>query len=368
MIEVRQADTIEALVEYRRDWNRLLAETPGAVFFQSLDWLELYWRYYTAGQKLRVLIVRDGHEVQGIVPLVVRREKTRVGRLAVLGYPLDNWASFYGPVGPRPAETLHAALGHVRRDERDWDILELRWVGAPETDADATGRAMREAGFQAIRTVWDRTALVDCTAGWEAYWASRDADWRRNLRRAERKLRQAGRARFVRFRPGEPDAPRDDPRWDLYEACQRVAARSWQAQATDGTTLTHAQVRDFLRDVHGAAVAAGAVDLNLLLVDDEPVAFAYNYVLAGRVCGLRAGFDAEQFQHGAGTLLLAEAIRGSFARGDRWYDLGAGSLEAKRYFQTEWRPIFRFSHYHPGTLRAQLLRARRWAQSRRTGG
>ena len=40
----------------------------------------------------------------GILPLVVQSEKSKVGRVRVLTFPLHEWGSFYGPVGPdRPA-------------------------------------------------------------------------------------------------------------------------------------------------------------------------------------------------------------------------------------------------------------------------
>ena len=46
-------------------------------------------------------------------------------------------------------------------------------------------------------------------------------------------------------------------------------------------------------------------------------------------------------------MLLAYTLRDSFARGDRVYDMGVGSYESKRHFQTRLIPILRYSHYPP---------------------
>ena len=100
-------------------------------------------------------------------------------------------------------------------------------------------------------------------------------------------------------------------------------------------------MRGFLRETHEAAAAAGAVDLNLLLIDGVPVAFIYGYHYRGYVYGLRRGYDAERSREGAGNVLLAYTLRDSFARGDRIYDMGVGSLESKRHFQTRVLPILR---------------------------
>ena len=77
-------------------------------FFQSLDWLRVYWRHFGAGQQLRVLVVTSCGEPMGIVPLVVRRETTRVGEVRVLTYPLDDWGTYFGPIGSRRRTILRA--------------------------------------------------------------------------------------------------------------------------------------------------------------------------------------------------------------------------------------------------------------------
>jgi len=365
MESVREINAAGELADLERHWRRLVEQTPGASFFHFPAWLDAYWRHSGAGQKLRVLVaLRHGQPI-GILPLVVRTEKTKVGPLRVLTYPLDAWGSFYGPIGPDPAAVLRAGLEHVRRTERDWDVLEPRWLGAPGTKPGDTGRAMQEAGFQAIPSVFDRTAILVFRASWDDHLARQPRRWRRNLRADQRKLTRQGKVEFVRYRPGGRAQDEQDPRWDLYDACERVARRSWQGRSTTGTTLSHESARSLLRELHEAAAAEGTVDLNLLLLDGDPAAFVYNYHYRGRLYGLRMGYDADRCRDGAGNVLLSWVISDSFARGDRLYDLGVGSLDWKQSFATRIVPILRYSHCHPSALRAQLLRLKRWMDSRR---
>jgi len=369
MAKIHEIGQIEHLSPLRDQWTQLLRQTPGASLFHSLQWLEVYWRHFGADQQLRVMLIEDDKQcLTGIVPLVVRREKTRAGTLRFLTYPLHDWGSFFGPIGPQPERALAAALEHVRRTKPDWDIIELRWLGGPGTEVAATRRAMLSAGFQAYCTLWDQTAMVELTGTWEQYLASRPRSWRRNLRSAQAKLHTKYRVEFMRYRPLGASSAQTDPRWDLYEACEQIAARSWQGSARDGTTLSHQPVRSFLREVHQEAARLGAVDINLLLLDDQPAAFLYNYAWGGYVYGLRAGFDRAVSQQGVGTLLLAESIRDSFARGDRWYDLGVGSLRVKRHVQTTLMPIYRCSHYRASSLRAQFIRLKRATEALRLAG
>lgn len=365
--DVQELSSLEALEEYREDWNRLLAQTPQAHFFQSWEWLVAYWTYFQRDQQLRVLVHLEGGRPVGVVPMVLQWEKTRIGRVRVLTYPLEEWGPVYGPVGPHPTKTLQAALEYLRQREPDWDLLELRWV-SPEDDRQGGSRqAMQWAGFPPIRTLWNSCAVVELgegEAGWHRYLAHRSAKWRANLRKAEKKLAALGPVEYVRYRPEGEWTGQIDPRWDLYEACYQIAQRSWQARSQTGTTLCHPEVRQFLRHVHLAATRLGAVDMNLLYVKGQPVAFAYNYVWQGHVYGLRRGFDPQWAPYSVGNLLLARAIRDSFLRNDRLYNLGTGYLQSKRAWMSRLMPTYRYSYFASHRPRLMLLRWKRQWQAR----
>jgi CelD/BcsL family acetyltransferase involved in cellulose biosynthesis len=368
MLSVLEINTIDRLAAYRTDWEKLLPETPGATFFQSFEWLESYWRHFGAGKTLRTVIVLEDDRTAAIVPLIVHTEKTRAGRLRVLTYPLDNWGSFYGPIGPDPPSALKAAMEHIRRTPRDWDLIELRWIGAPGTDWRESRNAMRSAGYQAYSTLWNETAAVDFSAGWENYLAGRKGVWLRRMHQTEEKLSRQGKVEYLRCRPESLRQGDGDPHWDLYEACEAVARSSWQAAATDGTTLSHETVRAFLREIHALAAAAGAADMNLLMLDGRPAAFIYGYHYRGCAYGLRRGFDDRSSRTGLGTVLLWNTLKDSARRGDWMYDMGIGSPQSKRHFQNRVIPIFRLSHFPSSVLRTQFLRLGRWLEGRRLSG
>ena len=358
---VQEINDFATLTGYRSAWDSLLPQTPGASFFHSLDWLETYWSHFGARRRLRVLLVYSGDECIGVLPLVVRNERRLGAPLRVLTYPLDNWGSFYGPIGPDPAVTLLAGLEHIRRTRRDWDLIELPWVDAQGSDQGRTLSAMKNAGLVPHGESRQASALIDLTAQgrWNAYWASRSSHWRTNVRRSEKKLAQRGTVTYVRYRPEGAARSDADPRWDLYQACEAIAQTSWQGSSQTGTTLTHQAIRPFLRDLHLVATNAGALDLNLLLVDGKSVAFNYAYQYRGHVFGLRTGFDREFKAEGPGTVLQARMIEDCFARGDHTYDLGPDYLACKRHWQSHAQRGFRYSHFASHAPLAQLVRLKR---------
>lgn len=405
MADIVELNQIEALVPHRPRWTHLLLRTPGAGFFQSLEWLEAYWRHFGAGRRLRVLLISQRGEICAIVPLVVRRCATRLGSLRMVLWPLDAWGTYYGPIGPDPRWALALAIDYLKSSPRDWDVIDLKHLGSVEAGAsDSLETLPHDVAGCTFRTD-DRTAVIDFAGGWDHYVQTRSAHWRRNFRAAERRLLLRGDVRFERFRPeaavewspsdhpaavatlasecggacllpalggsGLPErcsspAAREstDPRWDLFDACLQVAAASWQASAVRGTTLSSPSIGGFLRDVHEAAAALGALDVCLLWCGDRPIAFQYNYCWKGRLFGLRQGYDPDFARYSVGLVLMGMAVRDSFERGDCLLDLGVGSLDCKTPWAARLVNVGRLSCYPPGAVRAQLLRLGRWLRRR----
>jgi CelD/BcsL family acetyltransferase involved in cellulose biosynthesis len=357
---VTEINRVEDLESFRLAWQWLHCGTRRPTFFQSLDWLLTYWKHFGQDQRLRVLVVYSAGQPIGIVPLAVRTERRRIGCVRTLTYPLDSWGTFYGPIGPNPAASLWAAFRHIQQTPRDWDLLELPWVAAEGIDNGRAENALRLAGLSAAREPWQQVAQIELTGTWQEYWQSRDQDFCRNVERLERRLARTGNVEYLRYRPAGAACGDDDPRWNLYDACVQVAEASWQAGSNSGNTLNHEPVRDFLRDAHLAAVRAGALDLNLLLVDGRPVAFMYDYHCRGQCFGLRTGYTTAAARDGVGSILMRRKIEDSFARGDELVDIGAEGLDWKRRWLTSLETSYRLTHFPPRAWRGQLIRAKRW--------
>jgi CelD/BcsL family acetyltransferase involved in cellulose biosynthesis len=364
MLSVTEINRIEDLESLRLTWNALLARTRGASFFHSLDWLQAYWQHFGEDQYLRVLVVSHRHKPVGILPLTVIREQTRVGLVRVLTYPLHDWASFFGPIGPNPTVTLTLAMQYIRDTERNWDLLDMRWINLDEHDHLRTKWSMEHAGFSVRESAWKMTSVIDMDGDWESYWKSRNGKFRQGVTRRERRAKRGGNLEFVRYRPAGTAYGQDNPRWDLFYQCTDIACQSWQGSSTTGTTLSHSRVHDFFHDTHILAVKNGMLDLNMVVLENRPVAFSYNYHCRGRVFGLRRGFLPEVAQEGIGNTLNYYMFRDSFERGDEVFDMGTGYPESKRKWATRLATSYRYTFYSRLAPRAQLLRVKHWSVDR----
>jgi CelD/BcsL family acetyltransferase involved in cellulose biosynthesis len=342
-------------------WSRLLEQTAGATFCHSLAWLQTYWKHFGSGKRLRVLVVREGDEAVGILPLVVRTSR-RSEPVSFLAYAFDGWGNYYGPIGPDPRLTLTAGLEHVLRTRRHWNFIELEGVNS-HWDGGSTRAAFEAAGIRATCEAHDGSAIVDLAAhgSWDAYCQSHKSKWRNDVKRQEKKLAKRGAVTYLRHRtsPGGDT----DPRWDLYDACEAISRASWQASATSGTMLSKDAYRAFFRDCHAAAAASGAADLHLLYVDEQPVAFCLCTHYRGYVAQEKTAYDPAFAQEGSGAVIQARALADSFAHGDHTYDLGSDAMEWKQFWLTDVRAIYRYVHF-PSAVVAQVVRGKRALERR----
>ena len=359
MINVQEVNHIQELADIRADWRSLLLKTPGAGFFQTFEWLEVWWKFHHQGKKLRALLIFADGDLVGLVPFIIYDQPTRVGKLRFLSFPQAGWGSFFGPIGPITDDQYSAAFEHIRKTKRDWDVIEPRWVDTDGVDRGLTAKAMSKCGLKAYAFVQDRTSIVTFNQTWDEYRQGKTSKNRNNFKRAEKRLHNAGRVEYVRYRPAPGEADGDNCRMDLYDAALTVAGRSWQAHSADGTTLTHDSVAPFLRAAYKTAARNGNLDLNLLYLDGTPIAFALNFIYKGSLQGIRIGYDQGKAPSGTGNTLHLLMIENSFQLGDRVYDMGPGSVDIKKVLRTEIRNIYRYSHVYLLAVRPFLYGLKR---------
>ncbi len=346
MIHVSEINDETGLDGIRLLWNSLWRRTRGASYFQSFDWLTLYWRHFSGSQKLKVLVASLAGKPIGILPLVVRKTETSFGRVNVLTYPLDNWGTCYGPIGPNSAATLIAAMRHLRENRSDWDVLDLHHVDVNRVDRGRTRNALRAAGMNCLSRPSRTAALVDLDSDWMTYWSERPLQSRRLYHQSERQLEQAGKLEFVRFRPEEQSYGNADCRGDLFD--EFLSLRPFSS--TDSSAG-----RAFFCESHFTAARMAAVDLNLLRLNGRPIAAAYGHHVNGQVDIIRSGV-AEEYKGDAGRVLTARMLQDGASRGDQCYRFAPPTCSFVTDWQTSELETARLTHFAPTAPKAQLLR------------
>ena len=366
MPDVLEINDIEALRPFHEEWTALHSQTPGASFFNTLEWLQTYWAHYGKEQRLRVLVVRHEGQTIGFVPLCERTETTRLGKVRVLTYPLDDWGMWYGPVGAAQAMISTRAMQHLAETPRDWHLLEPRWTDT-EADQGRLEQAMQHAGLTPAVAPHRKTSVIECHQfdDWDAYLASRKSKTRHEILRKRRQLERGHHVEYAVYRPKSLADGGGDPRWDLYGACLEVSRKSWQAGSKTGNTLCQTHVSQFLADAHEQAARLGMAEIHLLRIDGAAVAYFYGYHCRGQAMGLRMGYDPSA-PKGVGSVLISYVLQNSFEQGDLCFDLGVGTEAFKRDLRTATKTCSHLTHINTRSWRSQALATARWAKKRLT--
>ena len=192
----------------------------------------------------------------------------------------------------------------------------------------AAGSALHELFGSCSHWLWrDRSATS--STNWQLQVPSSFAEWQAARPRRERK----DTARYDKcLRQAFDDAvrvERVDGLADLdaaAEAVERIARTTYQRAMGTGFRDS-AQLRARWR----AAAAAGTLDLRLLWLGDQPVAFSSGFASGGTVWLEHLGYDPAFRRFRPGMYLLLRLIEALAARGDvHTLDFGIGDADYKR--------------------------------------
>lgn len=273
------------------------------------------------GEPVRVAVVREGGDVVGIVPLVLRRGPYATRELHLLGANVTVGNAPLAIPG-REAEIAECATAVLARCRPRADRLVLN--GLP--DRRPWARLMAELWPGAIRRLIKREFvttewLIDAAPGGHDAWlAGRSARFRSQLRRHQRRLESLGIRTRVATRTDE--LPRD------LEAFSRLHRARW-AQRGGSRSMTPALERT-LAEAGPRLLQQGRLVVLSLELEDRIVGSHVWFNAGGHHLGWLGGFDPQLHREPLDFVGKAACIRIALDRGATSISLGPGDQEHKR--------------------------------------
>jgi CelD/BcsL family acetyltransferase involved in cellulose biosynthesis len=294
-------------------WRRLAERAPSAELFETPLWVTAWLETFWGDRPLAFLFVYDADRLVGLAPLLDDQEGS-------IGCP----GSLVTPVNPHarrccllhegdPALVLEAVVAYLEENRRAWR-MRLRC-------ADATApavAAIRDRRPLALERDGGDTPVIRMGEGWDAYWAGRPRQVRRELERKQKRLTAAWEAEFLSLAdPAEQEAALAD--------VLRIESRSWKEPV--GTSIgSEPGAADFYWRLAGGGAAEGWLRVELLYLNGEPAAHICGMVRRGVYYALKTSYDQAYRAWSPGVVLFHRVIRRSFAEGLDTFDfLGAES-------------------------------------------
>jgi CelD/BcsL family acetyltransferase involved in cellulose biosynthesis len=318
--EIGVVDGLARLEALAGEWWTLWRADPRATPFQSPAWLLPWARRYAPDRSAAVAMRRDG-ELVAWLPLFVWQET-----LLLAGTGPSDYGDALVAADAANAATgtaLLRALAAVA-DARGCAAIDLRQLraGSPLL-AGAAPRGWRD-------TLGDDLPCPCVALNEGELFAGASARWRRNLRHAERLLREAD-ACTGRLDDAEIDV--------AATALQRLHRLRWSARGEDGVIDT--ALEDFLREAIPALHAVGLLRYQRIRIGERFVAAAFAMRGAASAHCYLSGFDPAWSQASPGMAVLAAAMRDAAAEGLQAFHLLRGRERYKYGFGARDRPTFR---------------------------
>jgi CelD/BcsL family acetyltransferase involved in cellulose biosynthesis len=295
---------VSGLDAARPAWEALAAASP----FATWAWADAWWRQWgRPGTLALYACIRPDGSYAALLPLC------RAGRgpLRALRWIGHSAGDQLGPVcAPADRPLAARALGAALDAERGVLLAEH----LPVEDGWARlldGVVLRREPSPALALAGD----------WNAYLASRSANFRQALRRRERRL---ARAHVLRYRLADDPARLSqdlDVLFSMHAA--RFGARS---------SVLGGRTRAFHHDLASRALAGGWLRLWLLELDGRPAAAWYGFRCGGREWYYQAGWDPARARDAVGFVLLGHTVRAAMQDGMTEYRFLRGGEAFKERF------------------------------------
>jgi CelD/BcsL family acetyltransferase involved in cellulose biosynthesis len=123
---------VESFLNLKEEWEDLYQNSTGATPFQSWAWLYSWWENYGEGYELRLITVRSGDLLVGLIPLMLERWWGFPGWLSFIGTGLTDHLDILARKGWE-THVVKAAVETLRR-LGPWKLVDLHQL-SPEAGA-----------------------------------------------------------------------------------------------------------------------------------------------------------------------------------------------------------------------------------------
>lgn len=356
-LTIRAVTSLEEFKGLTQEWEQLLRTVPGHSLFLTWEWLYCWTKHYLGDSRLRILLMLDDQErLVGIAPLYLRttrahgliplRELRYLGSETVCSSYLDVIAN-----EKQKRAVLQGLYCYLFNEARgDWDVLTLSEVPAESSTIDMWNELFDEAGKVGEIVSTTCCPIIRLPGDVDTYRAGLGRSRRYMLQRKMKCLQGAGRIEYSRATsPADVDTALD---WLI-----TLHQRRWSTGSSGGVFASERSKR-FHREIVQVLSERGRVSIDLLKLDDRPLAAIYGFIYQGVYYFYLPGFDpAASSKASPGLLLLYHRIEQAIRDGEHTVDLLWGAEPYKLECATDLRRSVTLRYYnrHASALGLKLL-------------
>ena len=312
-------ETFATLTSYWTDSKYKLKWEP---IFVLPVWLEVWWRVLGSGAEPYLGVVRQGEEIIGIAPLILR-DKTAsiIGSADICDY-LD----FVVTPG-REKDFFAVLLDDLR--QKGINHLDLKPLRPDSTVLTELVKLAENRRYEVHCQQEDVSLELDLPATWDEYLALLVPKQRHEVKRKLRRLEEAGEVgyRFVEDRSSVQD---------VMDTFLKQFTESREEKANFLTT----RMESFFRTMFEAMAEIGLLRIGILEMDTLPAAMIMCFDYRDCVYLYNSGYDPQYRSLSVGVLSKVLCVKDSIERGRRRFDFLRGGESYKYHMGGREIPLY----------------------------
>lgn len=304
-IEVEVVNTLDDLVVWELEWDRLLLRQTRPVPMSSYAWLSAFFEYRVPpDQSWLCLIAKKDGRLVGVLPLV-GRECQQWGRgRSTLQTPYDSHTySVDMVIDPELAPSVIPALFEsLSIAIPGWRDFRLQRLAADSPSLTHTPNGLGSVG--AIHELCDGESVLSVEGSFDAYLQGLGRNFRRALKKAHRRLDAQSHVSFTRQSNGQLG--------EAFEKFVEVEKRSWRT--CKGTSL--AAIPDLLKShqlMAGKMEGKGWLEFYFLEIDRVAVAAQLAFRMGSNLIMKKISYREDYSRISPGNMLFEWVLRRAFA-------------------------------------------------------
>jgi len=324
-MEIRHLTDLKAFENLRDPWNKLLPQIPVQDVFYTWEWLFAWWKHHGKQRELWLITVWRSDELVGIAPLVLFERQKYGLRLRVLcniGTPDADVGGFIVQNGD---PQIYRMIGnYLLARERLWDVLELNEIRCDGPEINHLIPRFEESGYVAHQKN-NSHFFIPVQGEWAGYLNRLPSKFRREIRSKVRRIEEQSRL-TLEHHIGKEVTWRDIS--TIFEINEH-AHFPYLYRSTEE--------RAFQREIFELMRDQGWLNIYLLYIGDQPVAFNYGFTYNHKFEDWRAGYNIQYSDLSIGKILYLMTIEDCFKRAYREIDFLCGDEQYKTRWQTQER-------------------------------
>ena len=311
---VQEINSFEEVKVLGPVWADLLKGAGTNTIFQTLDWISSWWAAYGNGHRLCVLVLREGGEIKGIAPLMLRDCRI-FKRLTLIGGHRADYSDFI--VHKDRPQDYHELVSHMIFAMKCHDEIMLEDV--PETSSLLHALTEHSRRFIMKKEVIDTCPYL--TLDEQTGEVLRKIEANQSLKRKTKKLTGKGNLRFRHYAIQEEMEKALSPLLETY--LQRFDPANLEKRLPSEVAFHLELLR---RMVPKEMIQFAALEL-----DDHPIAQHFGFGYNGVYHWVKPAFDPLYAEYSPGSMLLHHLIEHAWKNGFREFDF----LRGKESFKTD---------------------------------